>query len=144
MAMDEFSKKVSAQIFSRFPEWECLAETANDEGVDVLSLKVPSLSDDESCHLTIDTFQGEVTVSFDAYHAHFCEFEGEALPFINQLISDDYAVVSYWRGEQWCGSTLLPPDDFPATNKEYPYANRIKIRSWSGKLNDDIKCTPTD
>ncbi|WP_444944811.1 hypothetical protein ACJJIK_09060 [Microbulbifer sp. ZKSA006] len=144
--MDEFSRKVKAQFIQEFPDWEKFCFTAMDEGEEVLSVKVPSPSGGEECPLSVDTFRGEVTVAFDAYHAHFYDFidpEGDdAVSFIKELISSDYAVVSYWRNEQWCGSTIWSVKELPSSNGEYPYANIIKFRSWLGQCNNEIQYVP--
>jgi hypothetical protein len=146
--MDEFSKKVETQFIEEFPEWKKFCSTEMDEDEVVFSAKVPNPSEDEAQPLSVDTFRGEVTVAFDAYHAHFYEFidpdDDDAASLIKELISGSCAVVSYWRDDQWCGSTLLPANEFPTTNEKYPYANTIRFRSWSGKYNNEISCTPKD
>ena len=146
--MDKFSKKVRAEFINAFPEWEKFCSIAMDEGEEVLSVKIPSPSRGEKFPLSLDTCQSEVTVAFDAYHAHFNDFinpEGyDAISFINELISSDNAVVSYWRDDKWCGSTMLPASNLPTSNEEYPYANLIKIRSWSGSCDNEIQCTSKD
>lgn len=146
--LNEFSKKIAAQVFDKFPQWEGLAGIREDDGEKVLLIKVTPPTGNAECPLSIDTIQDEVTVAFDAYHAHFWDFENsegdDALSFINLLLSDEYAVVSYWRDDRWCGATLLHESEFPSENTEYPYANAIKIRSWSGSHNNDIQCTPKD
>ncbi|WP_160151717.1 hypothetical protein [Microbulbifer sp. ALW1] len=146
--MDEFSKKVKTQFIQEFPKWEEFCSTAMDEDEVVFSAKIPNPSGDEDHPLSVDTFRGEVTVAFDAYHAHFYDFidpeDEDAASFIKKLISGDRAVVSYWRDDQWCGSNLLPFNELPTSNEDYPYANIIRFRSWSGKYNNEISCTPRD
>lgn len=39
---------------------------------------------------------------------------------------------------------LLVEDDFPLGIEEHSYANRIKIKSWSGVLDKDIECETED
>lgn len=146
--MDEFSKKVEAQFIQEFPEWKEFCSTEMDEGEEVFSVKVPSPSGDDNHSLSVNTFRGEVTVAFDAYHAHFYDFidseDEDALSFVKELVSSDCAVVSYWRDEQWCGSTLLPVSELPKSNEEYPYANIIRFRSWSGRCNNETQCASKD
>lgn len=145
--LTEFSKNVSDQFFEHFPQLKGFASAPeeNDEGA--FSIKIIPLFNVAEHPLSIDTFGEEVTVAFDAYHAHFNEFKeeseyGDALSFIKNIISEQFAVVSFWRNEQWCGSSLLESCDFPSNNEDYPYANLIKIRSWSGKLDRTIECVP--
>ncbi|MEN0038018.1 MAG: hypothetical protein AAGC78_13170 [Cellvibrio sp.] len=147
--LNEFSRNVSIQFFKSFPELKEFATALeeNDEGT--FSVKVIPPFNVVEHPLSIDTFGEEVTVAFDAYHAHFNEFKeeceyGGALTFIKNIVSEQYAVVSFWRNDQWCGSSLIESCNFPSNNENYPYANLIKIRSWSGKLNKTIECIPRD
>lgn len=144
--MDKFSKNVELEFCHTFPEWKKFCSTAEDGGEIVFSAKIPSPSGKEDQILSVDTFRGEVTVAFDAYHAHFYDFidpeTEDAASFIKKLIFPESAVVSYWRDDQWCGSILLASPEFPESNSEYPYANIIRFRSWSGDLNNEIHCIP--
>jgi len=146
--LSQYSKEMSAQILEEFPNWREQAGTNEHNGEKYFDLRVVPPSSNIESPLRIYTYQDELTISFDAYHAHFFEFkenddeikDDDAFSFIKRIISDSYAVVSYWRDDQWCGSTLLPEEEFPINNAEYPYANKIKIRSWSGRLDENIKC----
>jgi hypothetical protein len=144
--LDDFSKEVASQVLERFPEWQSLAGTEHDGEECAFVLRVPAPDGDVEHPLSIDTFRQEVTVAFDAYHAHFMEFEDAAgdgaYDFVRRLIADEVAVVSYWRDAQWCGSTLLGIHNVPVDNEDYPYANTIRVRSWSGLYNKDIVCKP--
>ena len=86
----------------------------------------------------------EVTVSFDHYHAHFERWgvrergmEHEAAStLVYALLGDELVVASGWDGERWCGSCEL------AAHEELDPAflngaTRLRIRSWSGKLDAD-------
>ena len=145
--LTEFSAEVKAQFKKCFPallnlEYKIIE---NEEHAFCIEIKAPSLK--AARPLSIDTCGEEVTVAFDAYHAHFNEFRNEsecgaAFEFICKIINGEFAVVSYWREEQWCGSTLLKEENFPTTNENYPYASKIKIRSWLGNLDQDVECVP--
>lgn len=144
---NEFSMDVAKQFFECLPQLKEFATEPeeNDEGA--FSIKIIPSFNTAEYPLSIDTFGEEVTVAFDAYHAHFNEFKkeseyGDALSFIKNIISEKFAVVSFWRNEQWCGSSLLEACNFPSNNECHPYANLIKIRSWSGKLDKVIECVP--
>ncbi|KTF09000.1 hypothetical protein [Pseudoalteromonas sp. H103] len=141
--MDEFSKEVELKFNSRFPEWEEYGCQTTYEGVTIFEAKVPCPSGDSDDLLILDTFNEEVTVSFDAYHAHFDDFGNneaydDALEFILQITSDEWAIVSYWLNEQLNGSSLLKVTDLPIDNSEYPASNKIKIKSWSSSFDQEI------
>lgn len=146
--LDRYSKRIATQIFNRFPHWKEFASISEYKGDKALSVKVIPPSGIENNSLRINTFRQEVSVSFNSYHVHFGEFDTEEQPYaltlVNQLIAEAHCVVSYWRDEQWCGSILLPESDFPSTNSEYPYANKIKIQSWAGRLDREVDCIPKD
>ncbi|MCG8053813.1 MAG: hypothetical protein JAZ15_21705 [Candidatus Thiodiazotropha endolucinida] len=144
----QFSKEMSQRILEAFPEWRSNAVSDENCGEKYFKLTIDPPSNNTGAPLEIDTYQEEITVAFDAYHSHFSSFEGDewenAYTFIKNIISDKYAVVSYWRNEQWCGSWFQKKKSFPNCNEEYPYANKIKIRSWSRELDADIECKPKD
>lgn len=143
-ALEEFDRTVAKAAFAAFPDWICLAKVEEADGERAFVLSVEPPSHNAIYPLRIDTFGGEVTVSFEYYHTHFNEFldgtDQDALTFINKIISGSYAAVSYWRDDEWCGSTLLEGTCLPSSNEEYPYANRI--RSWTGSLDRDVPCIP--
>lgn len=143
MNMDEFSKEIEIKFNSRFPGWKKFGRPTTYEGVTIFEAKVPCPSGDSDDLLILDTFNEEVTVSFDAYHAHFDDFGNndaydDALEFILQITSEEWAIVSYWLNEQWNGSSLLKVTDLPNDNSDYPAANKIKIKSWSGAFDKEI------
>ncbi len=146
--LSQYSKKMSALILGEFPGWKDYAGIDEYNGEVYFNVVVPSPSNNAEGPLRVYTYQDEITVSFDAYHAHFYEFKEEsseiedddAFSFITKIINGLHAVVSYWHDDQWNGSTLLPEEEFPINNEEYPYANKIKIRSWYGNLDREIEC----
>lgn len=143
----DFDRRVAEQIGFAFPGWIKRATVETDEyGESALVVSIPAPSERFAHPLRIETFGGEVTVSFDWYHGHFSEFSGcterTALDLIQEVISEEKVVVSYWRDNQACGSVMTVPDDIPSSNDEYPYANRVCIRSWSGRFDKDISCEP--
>ena len=144
--LDEFDRKVAQAVGSAFPDWMSLAVVEEANGEHAFALTVQPPSHNIAHPLRIDTWGGEVTVWFEYYHMHFDEFcdgtDHDAISLTKKFVSGAYAVVSYWRDDQWCGSTLLEEGSIPTNNEEYPYANRIRVRSWTGTLDDDITCIP--
>jgi hypothetical protein len=64
------------------------------------------------------------------------------LDFVRQIISEHNVIVSYWHKASWCGSDLVKVVDIPQDNSEYPFADKIKIYSWTGKQDVQIDCCP--
>jgi len=147
--MDAFSKKIESKFNSSFPQWAEYFGPAEYEGVTVFEARVPSPSNGQDSLLILDTFEQEVTVSFDSYHIHCDDFGNnnayeDAQEFILRIISNEYAVVSYWREFKWCGSEIVAISNLPRDNSEYPYANIVKVRTWSGAQDKEITCVPRD
>lgn len=147
--LEDFDRRIAEQIGFAFPDWIKQATVETDEyGETALVISISAPSERFAHPLQIDTFGGEVTVSFDWYHAHFTEFstgsQNTALELIQEVISEEKVVVSYWRDHENCGSFLTHPKDIPSTNDEYPYANLVCIHSWSGSFDKDISCAPRD
>lgn len=144
--MNQFSRTVAREVFRAFPELKRFESVAEDDGEVTLYVEVDAPSGNAKQPLRVYTRNDEITVSFDAYHAHYFEFDSgdgdDAHTLLSQILSDEYAVVSYWRDEQWCGSTVLDKQNLPLDNAEYPYANRIEFRSWRGGLDQNVICTP--
>ena len=98
----------------------------------------------ETLPLRISTWDEEITVDFDYYHAHFDRWDPEpgdsrhqsALLYVRELIAEHIAAASWWQDEhlrlaaQWEPGTPLEP--------KFKIAyTRIRVRSWRGTLNSD-------
>lgn len=144
--LNEFDRQVAQAVGEAFPNWIGLAKAEESNGERAFVLEVEPPSHNLSYPLRIETFGGEVTVLFEYYHSHFDDFcdgsNKDALTLVRTLVSSDHAVVSYWRDDQWCCSMLVKENEIPMSNDEHPYADRIRVRSWSGALDKDISCIP--
>lgn len=144
--MNQFSANIAEEIFANYPEWRSFAreEKSKNEGT-YLYVEIQAPTAANTVHgLCISTDNDEVTVSFDFYHSHFehwavreAGFEYEAaLPFVQALLSESVAVASWWQGEQWCGSCQVEAGEQPELTVVREF-NRIRVRSWLGKRNED-------
>lgn len=145
--LDDFSLGVADRLFTKFPEWRKFAEIkATDNQIKYLQLEItPPPGASVVSGLIISTENKEVTIGFDYYHGHFFDqfFDGEclaadtAIDFIDQLLSEEISVVSWWNSDKLIAwSTILDgkaqlPEDIVG---QYSH---IRIRSWNGTLNDD-------
>ncbi|MDO8458456.1 MAG: hypothetical protein Q7T07_16250 [Burkholderiaceae bacterium] len=140
-----------APVLDAFPEWRSLVrEEQADDGssFEVLEVQAP-VGANVKHGLLMDTAGDEITISFDAYHSHFDEWGSDgthfgtmaALEFIKQLVSERVAVLSWWKGEQWCGSAQLEAGQTPEIPSwaGAPTITRIRVRSWKGTLNADVE-----
>lgn len=146
--MDAFSLAAANEIFDAFPEWRAFArEEHADDGSSFLVVQVtPPASANVEHGLVIDTSNDEFTVGFDCYHCHFDEWVGDgdqfgtraALEFVEQIINERVAVVSWWQDAEWRGSSQLVAGASPEQPSWQTTFNRVRIRSWRGTFNADI------
>lgn len=148
--LDTFSQQVADLLFSRYPQWRG-KETIerNNNGAAHFTLSVPAPVQANTEHgLWISTERGELTVGFDAYHTHFSESIGDGdmfgleygIRFIQQILDEEIAAVSWWNNEIWRGSAQTEAGSKPDLHPEHMSDfNRVRVRSWKGALNADIK-----
>ncbi len=137
------------ELFQEFPLWKAHSRVEHEgDGTAYMIIEVDPPDQANVEHgLVIDTSNEEITVGFDAYHSHFDSWSEDgkqfgtlsALEFIKQLVSERVAILSWWRDEEWCGSTQLEVKDGTVTLgwETETRGNRVRIRSWKGTLNHD-------
>ena len=145
--MDAFSDQAASAIFAAFPGWRQYGrEEQREDGTSYLVLQIdPPLEAAVDKVLLIHTDNDEVTVGFDFYHSHFGSAVGDgnrlgaaaAVEFVRHLVSERIAVASWWLDDDWRGSAQVAAGATPIASfvKEH---NRIRVRSWKGRLNADI------
>jgi hypothetical protein len=148
-SLDKFSQQVAERLFSRHPEWKGREELERSkDGAGFFSLKIAAPAMAKTEHgLLVLTKDEELTVGFDAYHAHFSEeptvgdgyvFGVEyGLKFIDQILAEEIVAVSWWQDERWLGSAQMKAGEKPQSSSVHQGANRIRIRSWCGTHNLD-------
>jgi len=80
------------------------------------------------------------------YHTHFnryaddeeAEAFAEALAFIADLLAERIAIISWWNGEEWCGSSSVTTGPDAGTPSWAQNAKTARIRSWKGTYDRDI------
>jgi hypothetical protein len=133
-------------LLARFPEWlACCREEPGPEGESSLVIDVPAPPESGAAHgLCITTEDEEITVGFDSYHTHYdvlcpCDDPAEpaALDFIEGLLSERIAVVSWWQGGRWLSSEQLHAGDPLRLPQWADVSGQVEahVRSWRGTLN---------
>lgn len=162
--MDDLPQTFARMLFEIFPEWRGFAreETYVDNSGSGLVVEVPSLAAAHVKDGLLIRVDDEVTVGFDYYHCHFDPAVTYAVPsgdatkttneeclsgvltalnFIKDIVSERVVVVSYLLNDEWRGSTSMSGESGP-TRPEYfggRSYNRIRVRSWAGAHNADVK-----
>ena len=148
--MDDFSKRAAEKLFSRHPQWRGLETIEKTEqGTPLLRLAVSAPPEADTDHgLWITIGNREITIGFDAYHNHFSEIVGDgkhhevayAMHYLSKLLAEKVVAVSWWDHETWRGSQQMQAGEKSSLSPDYikPF-NRIRVRSWKGTFNADIK-----
>lgn len=146
--LDEFAGSFAQALFAEHPDWVefSRAETVEGKAPDLV-VEVPSPHSGDSPKLTIYTENSEITVCFDFYHRHFDwptldqDSSLNPLTFIAKVLREDVAAVSAWNDGQWAGSWLINRDERIAPPENFPPMKTIRIRSWNGRLDQDLAVT---
>ncbi|MCW0436079.1 hypothetical protein [Xanthomonas sacchari] len=144
--LDPFSCEVREKLLNRFPEWrEHAREETEESGSSYLAVLVPAPPEAQTPHgLCITTENAEITIGFDHYHAHLGvispmpnQIEPDALSFIEQIVGEQVAVVSWWEGERWLDSSQLLPNERLSQPEWLVHLGEglPRIRSWKGAHN---------
>ena len=147
--LNEYSRRFADVLFTAYPEWREFASVDTAEDVDEGTLVVqvsPPRPRDIQWPLHISTDGEEITVGFDSYHRHFNRYgeddeaEGyaEALAFIADLLAERVAVISWWNGDEWRGSSTFVPGADVVTPPWAIKAKTVRVRSWKGTYDKDI------
>ncbi|MCC7412608.1 MAG: hypothetical protein IT495_13395 [Gammaproteobacteria bacterium] len=145
--MDRFSEQAADEFLAAFPEWREFARSEQrDDGSSYFVLQIDPPAQAAVEHgLLVHTDNDEVTVGFDFYHSHFDSMVGDgehfgttaAVALVRQIVSERVAVVSWWLGESWAGSSQIEAGAQPSAKFVKDYS-RIRVRSWKGTFNADI------
>ena len=147
LKLNDFSRRVAAQLFECFPEWRNYAradETEFEQGILYIEIPAPPNSNLERS-LYVLTACKEVEVGFDFDHNHFESVLGEnkvdmepVVNFILDIFSEKIVAVSWWAGEQFRGGTPGNSDYVPEASEHMHPFDCVRIRSWNGAFDQDI------
>jgi hypothetical protein len=143
-SLDELSRSFAYRLFSDFGEWEGRAELLMDDQrqpIGAFCLSIPQPHGERT--LEIRTDEGEITLSFGFWHAHYGSYLGisdeeaisEALSATHGILEERCVVVVSYKNGAWAGSSLedvrdpLPPSRPGETAETY---------SWHGTHDRDL------
>ena len=144
-ALNEFAKSVAERLFEAYPSWRAYArgerEPDSDDVYLVVEVPPPPEADLEQ-GLVIWTEGSLVVLSLDLYHAHFKWPIGprdeDVLFTIEGILNEDLAIASWWDGPDWLGARTVPRGERISRMRIYPAADRVRLRSWRGTLDQDL------
>ena len=150
-ALEPLSRQMAADLLSVFPEWGRFLSVETEDGLNFFRIEVPPPPEAKAGPLGITSlYNEEITVYFDSCHHHYvsilpsAEEPKGAISFIQQLLSEEFVVVSYLcsgdsliKDGVFSGSAV-PVAEIPSANYEYYYANALRVRSWKGTYDSDF------
>ena len=137
--LNEFSAQFARRLLLAHPEWQGFARDSEIES-GAVEYCVPRPHGDDS-PLVVSTDGDQVTVEFDYMHKHFGWSDvpddrafDEALAFIEDILEERVVVGVVMNGDQWVGSSLLEPGEWP---EKQPHEMSY-LRSWLGTYDEQI------
>lgn len=150
-ALEPYSRRMAEDLFSVFPDWERFLSVVTEDGLNFFRVEVPPLTGARHGPLGVTSlYNDEITVYFDSCHRHYASIlpsadePAGAISFIQQLLNEELAVVSYLcSGDNLikdgvCFGSAVPVAEIPNANYEYYYANALRVRSWKGTYDSDF------
>ncbi len=155
LELDPFSKQFAKALFSEWPKWRDLAviEQDEDSGGKYLMVSVPSPSTSNlEQPLSVSTYDNEVTVSIDLYHCHLTwpvdfgrdSTVSDPIHLIQLLMNEEQAALTHFEGDRLRSAMLIAREEclrgHHRKRLDYKYlseANRFRVRSWRGALDDE-------
>lgn len=128
--LSEYSSQALALLIDALPDLQGLATTK--EEYFIIESASPS-----GHHFGLYSDDEQITVEFAEYHCHFGTFAGttveedvaEAISLIQSLRVGSLVLVAWYKGEEYMGSYLMPPNERPEQVVSGP--NQVfKIRKW--------------
>lgn len=145
MPLDAYSSKVLAAVLVAFPEFRAHVAESSEDGSFSIELDAPSGS-----HFWVTSRGREVTVGFDAHHAHFGDPSdpdldpstdaATAIRYIRSLMSGEIGVEVWTRGGQLILSSSYRGADADAGRKgclgRWWLRGAVReTKGWRGPLN---------
>lgn len=114
--LDDHSKRVSAALLARYPQWAAnIGTRSNPDGTQHLVVTVPRpIEDDPVGGLVIDSENREITVECGQhYHDHFQNYDsgvpGDLFEFLDEVVAEEIVFARMQRGDIVLGGRSLDP-----------------------------------
>lgn len=144
-SLDEFSVCFAEQLFGSFSEWEQHAELLTDvQGIPTGALRICIPQPFGKHTLGIQTDDGEITVSFGLWHAHYGAYLGiseekalaEALEDIHNILEERSIIWVSYHGPAWSGSSLEDANEPFGTSRP---GETTVVYSWLGTHDHELQ-----
>jgi len=128
--LDDFSKKVSGELFRRYPGWSAYASVnqASNGSSCCLELRVPCPQGSAARFLRVSTCDAEVLVSFDDPRTEFAGLgTEEAMALIDDLVAARSSIAVITAGDTWLHSEIVAAGE----TVELTEGQAVRIFGWA-------------
>jgi len=147
--LDKYSRFAVGRILERFPAWSEHMVFRRPDGYEHafadFELACPSSAIEHD--LWVSTADEEITVGLHTHHSHFTDYDnrsdpahiGDALDHVLDLLDERTAIVSWYVGDRFAGSTSQDVAADRPTSSLLSGVTRTTLRSWRGTHDRDAE-----
>jgi len=147
--LDEYSRFAVSRILGHFPAWGEQMVFRRPDGYThafaEFALSSPSPAIEHG--LWVSTADEEITVGLHTHHSHFTDYENrsnpehvsDALDHVQDLLDERSAIVSWYIGDCFAGSTSHEVAAGHPTSSLLSGMTRTTLRSWRGTYDQDAE-----
>ena len=147
--LDEYSRLAVGRILERFPAWRKHMVFRRPDGYEHafadFALASPSPAIEHG--LWVSTADEEITVGLHTHHSHFTDYDnhsnpahiGHALDHVQELLDERSAIVSWYIGDRFAGSTSQDAAAEHPISSLLSGVTRTTLRSWRGTDDRDAE-----
>lgn len=147
--LDEYSRFAVGRILDRFPAWREHMVFRRPDGYGHafadFTLSCPSPAIEHG--LCVSTADEEITVGLHTHHSHFTDYDNrsnpehisDALDYVQELLDERTAIISWYTGDRFAGSTSQEVADERPVSSLLLGVTRTTLRSWRGTYDRDAE-----
>ena len=147
--LDDYSRFAVGLILERFPAWREQMVFRRPDGYEHayadFALVSPSPAIEHG--LWVSTAAEEITVGLHTHHSHFTDYDNrsnpahisDALDHVQELLDERTAIVSWYFGDRFAGSTSQDVAAERPTCSLLSRVTRTTLRSWRGTYDRDAE-----
>lgn len=149
--LTDYSKRFLKYLETNAPDIHRAIQPATDKQgrpVGFLIAKIEAPNRNVNAPLSISTEDDEITIGFDAFHAHFGAEEStdsnaesftKALSLVREIMAERVLVVSWWLDGKWAGSQVANVGVSPTRPAYVDAKAALRVRSWTGQKDESDK-----
>lgn len=147
--LNDHSREFAQRLFREFPDWirHARFDPYEEFEKEALLVEVPRPAADGRNGLFITTSEWEVAVGFgENFHTRFGaadetgdpDFQGRAIAFIRDFVSEELVLVTAWQESEWLGAWTVPVAGGMVPEQDKEDGVSLRVRSWKGTHDRDV------